>query len=858
MATPTMVPLSELTYKPLAVITDKLNDLFLKKFSCEIELKGPKVLSSPSGSKGSDIVYRKTLLGGLKISVWKDDMTKQDADAVVNAANERLNHGAGLALALAEAGGQAVDYESTQYIFNNGPIQTGSIAVTTGGKLPCKQIIHAVGPMWNAYDSATCVSQLEEAITNILKHVNRDNNIKSVAIPAISSGIFGFPLHQCADIIVKTVYNQRVKCDHLKEIRFVNNDDPTVNAMKTACEGVFGAADQSSGSLSIASSSARQASSSTPQTYPTQKAPYSAQFGKLLISINNVNVYLKKGCIEDQNTQIIVNSIPISLDLMEGVITRSISHKAGPGLKKEMFQKGGNVQYGAVIPTNGHNLACSYVYHAVLPNKKSMNSEKTLADAIHKCLNMAHFSHLNSISFPALGTGNLGFGKKLVAEMMRKIVQKFAFEAPRRMDVCLVIHSTDRETYKAFEDAFKDIKFSQTSSKPMATNEQKGHQASANEPMVAIITGPNKEDVQEAETWLKQTLKDPKLVTVQNNHILLFGIKEHEQLVSLGISNVLISEDFQDGRARLHITGFPGDVLHVAVELELRLMEIQEKHAANMEEELLQLAVQWFYESPNQILMYPAKANMEIEKAFISKLDAKVNINGTLQLLHFKTWSAKDSKQTYRLSRECLLPRDYLSNTQKKSPSSEILEVVEKSTQEFRDRTNEFKKANLEIVKMEKVQNKVLSAVYQSKKDALDIKVTWSLFSKMYQRVPANFRKLICRVGFHRMYQDGDDTKYGAGIYFKKNLESVVLEERKKSDSNRLIYIIQAEVVTGRSAPSKEARITLPIMGSGASEEYNSLTDTAMDPQTFVIFDSYRANPQYLFTCKWSSSDLSI
>lgn len=163
---------------------------------------------------------------------------------MVNAANEELQHGGGLAQALVKAGGQQIQEESNMYIFKHGKIPTGEIAITGAGKLPCKFIIHAVGPRWAERDAERCKADLQKAIISILNHVTFGySSPETVAIPALSSGIFQFPLDLCTRIIVKTIelyFQGRQLASNLKEIHLVSNEDPTVAAFKTASEVILG------------------------------------------------------------------------------------------------------------------------------------------------------------------------------------------------------------------------------------------------------------------------------------------------------------------------------------------------------------------------------------------------------------------------------------------------------------------------------------------------------------------------------------------------------------------------------------------------------------------------------------------
>ena len=226
-------------FKILKNNESRLWEVLQNKFSCIFSLVSP----AQEGNSESRQVFRKMLMPRLELSVWKDDLTRHAVDAVVNAANEDLMHGGGLAQALVKAGGLEIQEESRRYISLYGKIPTGDIAITRAGKLPCKLIIHAVGPRWGLMDRQECIGKLKRAITNILDFVNSEVYTETVAIPALSSGIFQFPLDLCTQVIVETIkcYFQNMQlASNLKEIHLVSNEDRTVAAFKTASEVILG------------------------------------------------------------------------------------------------------------------------------------------------------------------------------------------------------------------------------------------------------------------------------------------------------------------------------------------------------------------------------------------------------------------------------------------------------------------------------------------------------------------------------------------------------------------------------------------------------------------------------------------
>jgi len=161
------------------------------------------------------------------------DITSEEVDAIVNAANEHLQHGGGVAWAISKKGGPVIQQESDQWIREHGPVTHSHPAWTSGGRLPAKYVIHAVGPVWGDGDED---KKLSDAITGSLR-VADELNCSSLAMPAISTGIYGFPKHRAAKIIFSTIeeYGENNSTD-LKTIKLVLFDQPTVEIFLKALQ----------------------------------------------------------------------------------------------------------------------------------------------------------------------------------------------------------------------------------------------------------------------------------------------------------------------------------------------------------------------------------------------------------------------------------------------------------------------------------------------------------------------------------------------------------------------------------------------------------------------------------------------
>ena len=122
------------------------------------------------------------------------DLTGRDVDAIVNAANSRLQHGGGVAGAIVRKGGQVIQDYSNKI----GYVPVGGAAITTGGKLKARYVIHAVGPRMGEGDED---NKLKKAINSVLS-LALEKKLRSISLPAISAGIFGFPKDRCAKILI--------------------------------------------------------------------------------------------------------------------------------------------------------------------------------------------------------------------------------------------------------------------------------------------------------------------------------------------------------------------------------------------------------------------------------------------------------------------------------------------------------------------------------------------------------------------------------------------------------------------------------------------------------------------------------
>ncbi len=149
----------------------------------------------------------------IKVKLVQGDITDQDVDAVVNAANDHLWMGAGVAGAIKRKGGAEIEQEA----MSKGPIPVGQAVATKAGELKARYVIHAAVM---GQDLTTSEEHIRDAVLNSLK-LAEELKITSIAFPALGTGVGGFPTDECARIMLELLREFSQKAEFIKEVRFV-------------------------------------------------------------------------------------------------------------------------------------------------------------------------------------------------------------------------------------------------------------------------------------------------------------------------------------------------------------------------------------------------------------------------------------------------------------------------------------------------------------------------------------------------------------------------------------------------------------------------------------------------------------
>jgi O-acetyl-ADP-ribose deacetylase len=159
-------------------------------------------------------------IGGTRLRLVRGDITRQDVEAIVNAANSSLLGGGGVDGAIHRSGGPAILAECRQIVAAQGGCATGQAVITTGGTLRAKFVIHAVGPVWSGGGRGE--EHLLASAYRASLAIAAQRRITSIAFPSISTGAYGFPVERAAEIALRTVHDFVARESHaIVEARFV-------------------------------------------------------------------------------------------------------------------------------------------------------------------------------------------------------------------------------------------------------------------------------------------------------------------------------------------------------------------------------------------------------------------------------------------------------------------------------------------------------------------------------------------------------------------------------------------------------------------------------------------------------------
>lgn len=181
--------------------------------------------------------YRLDLGEGLTVFFLQGDITQQDTDAIVNAANSTLMGGGGVDGAIHRAGGPDILAECKKVVAENGHLPTGEVVSTTGGRLQAAFVLHTVGPIWRGGFEGE-PGLLANCFRNALRLADR-LGLHNLAFPAISTGVYGYPSEAAALVAIESTVDALGEARNVREVRFVLFDHEMLDTFHQAARAIM-------------------------------------------------------------------------------------------------------------------------------------------------------------------------------------------------------------------------------------------------------------------------------------------------------------------------------------------------------------------------------------------------------------------------------------------------------------------------------------------------------------------------------------------------------------------------------------------------------------------------------------------
>ncbi|XP_041529414.1 protein mono-ADP-ribosyltransferase PARP14-like [Microtus oregoni] len=630
-------------------------------YGCIIELQ-----EGAEKDKGSlneqKCLLQKDIAPGVTLIVQQGDLAQFPADVVVNAANEHLKHIDGLALALSNAAGPELQAECDKIVRNGGMVKTGNAVISKPGKLPCRHVIHAVGPRWDGNKAQECVSLLKRAVEQSLT-LAEEVKCQSIAMPAISSGIFGFPLDQCVATIVSAIKdNFQNKPDRhiLKKIYLVDISAKVAGAFAEAVETTYKATPSH-----IASSSCLQALELVVpgETLQTQEyvlvSPEGLKIRLVVEGVQNVKAFsdefdkrshgnpsdtqgfygrlssptlgvhemnigpilfqVAMGDITKEVADVIVNSTSNTFTLKSGV-SKAILEAARPNVEKEFSVLA--QQNSEYIVTEGGSLRCKSIIHVVGGN----DVKRSVSCVLEEC----EQRNYSSICLPAIGTGSAQQDPDAVAraimDAIEEFIQKTSVRAVKKVKVVI----SQSHILSVFYDNMKDREGSPASPQtsllsrissflgfPKHTSRKQKtlFLEKKTEQTVFQVCGKDEDSVEHTISWIQNLIAQEQLPYRSDDECVRdFGEKEYKKLNELQERlNIVIELDQK--APLIKVAGISRDVIGARDEIENLIKSIRLAKEKESQADYVLTFVEWRYIVNNITHCFDKIATMQLEDA---------------------------------------------------------------------------------------------------------------------------------------------------------------------------------------------------------------------------------------------------
>ncbi|XP_026783862.3 protein mono-ADP-ribosyltransferase PARP14 isoform X1 [Pangasianodon hypophthalmus] len=803
----------------------------------------------------------KVKIAGVWIEIKKGNITNESVRCIVNTTNDRMNLTVGVSGAIFRAAGPSVQQECHKH----GPLQGDTAAVTSGGNLQCDFIIHMKGP-----------HSIAEAKLRVKKVLERceEMQISTISFPAVGTGggginnvdaitgmLQGFHDHlsQRSSTAIKLIYVVIDRDEVLKDFQQGLNQWTANSQQNIDYAEIYEDEDDEYYYGSEDSLSSEEEDDFSGNSFEA--------------NIGTIKVKVFCGDITKETTDAIVSSTNTSLNLSSGV-SGAILKAAGKTVVDECTKLGVQPGDGVVLTTAG-KLPVKHIVHMVGQTK-----EKEITNCMYKVLKKCEENKIQSVSFPALGTGAGNLAAAQVANAMMDALANISIDSPVFLKtVHIVIFQSTM--LSDFEDAMK--KFKRISRKPSAvtvpnptqqtSDSSKSKLCLATETAAVTFPVTNVEVYGTSSTDIAKVIKllddlvseECTSMDVQSSHLANFPEADNKAIVELSQNNqvhVLVA-----AADKLIVSGKKDDVLDTVLNINKFLQAARDREFREGEERRLSKTLRWEVAEEETWLPLNSSISYELELAFHKK-DEKFSYqeNGETFTVDFKEMKRVNTKgKTCKVKRSLFADSDTAiiqpPPTWTKMDGSDLeIVVLSPNSEEYKKLENDFLRSSqhddiapVQVVQIRRIQSQPQWQRYFVLKQAVDKKYPKQKNEQiLYHGTTKDICQKINRNGFNRSFCGRNAVAHGDGTYFAKEAWYSCYDQYSNPDENGLKYIYRARVVTG--SPCKSRKGMKEPDPLNPKDPRAGLHDCAVDdlqnPFIFVVFCDAGAYPDYLISFK--------
>ncbi|XP_056127320.1 protein mono-ADP-ribosyltransferase PARP14 [Rhinichthys klamathensis goyatoka] len=801
-------------------------------------------------------------IGGVRIEVKKGDITTETVRGIVNTTNRDMSLRGGVSGAIFKAAGASVEQECQKH----GPLQNDVAAVTSGGNLQCDVIIHMVGP----HTAAETRSRVKKVLERC-----EEKQITTLSFPAVGTGGGGV---QAADAIAAMLEAFE---DHLtpnistviKLIYIVINQDNILQefqkGLKTWAANAQESEDDDEDEDGEDGDDEWEDFSSTEESSSSdQEADASGNPMEMIIGPIKVKVF--SGDITKETVEAIVNSTNTSLNLNSGV-SGAILKASGPTVVNECKTKAPQPADGVILTKAGNLSNIKHIVQMV-----GQTSEKGISSSMYKVLTMCEENHIQSVSFPALGTGAGNLVASGVANAMTEALLTFVKDSPKHLKVVHIV-IFQAKLLPDFQEAVKKCKkISRKASVRQQTPVSRTRQptlclaretASVSFPVMSVdVYGTSHANLAEVKRILDELISDECVSKdIQSRHIADLPETDKKSIVGLSRANrvsVLVT-----GLDKLTVSGKKDDVLDAVLKINGFIQAARDRETRAGEVKRLRDMLCWERARGERWEPLDNAVSYDIELAFHRKLKSfQYQENGESYTVDFSEMTLTNSKQE-----SCRIKRTLLGDSETAiihppptwtKMDGRDLEIItlQSDSSEYKKIETDFLSSSVhpdvlpvQVQQIDRIQSQSQWQRYCVLKQAVDKKYPKQTNERMlYHGTTKDICQKINKNGFNRSFCGRNAVVHGDGTYFAREAWYSCQDQYSSADDKGLKYMYRARVVTGSLCKSRHGmKEPDPIRpGDPRAGLHDCAVDSLQNPFIFVVFCDAGAYPEYLITFK--------